>query len=210
MAGIFYGITRKECKEVTSSLKENGLLEIIAPKNVDNKMLAEHFKSLNIDEIADKQKKAKDIFRKKVKKLIVKYSVEFSIPFIIDLRFMAKPKYICNGEAEVHGIQFNGRVSICAALQFCPDDLVEKIIRYAVCIVAIKYEELCSNIKGFGVGSYDIMTGEKKIVGSINLPESKYSITLNPKVLNQIQNDYDLAFEQFGKEMEKQMINYIG
>ena len=209
MVGLFLGITRADCKEVSSSIKENGLLEITAPKNCTDKKISEHLRTLDIDAILEKQKKAKETFRKKIKKLIAKYAKEFDIPFPIDLRFIAKPKYLCNGEAEVNGIIFSGRVSFVTVLQFCPDAMVEKLVKYAVYMVAIRYEEICCNNPSFSVKTHDMMSGEDTLVGSIDVPESKYSINLKPSEVKKLQADYNEAVNQFHKEMEKQFISYI-
>lgn len=72
MDNLFFRVTKEDCQEVSSSQNENGLLEIVAPKNCDDKEIIKHIMGLGTTEY-DKQKRAKEAFRKKVSKMIDKY-----------------------------------------------------------------------------------------------------------------------------------------
>lgn len=206
MNEIFLNITKTDCKEVSYTMNEdNGLLEITTPRNYTEKEINEYVDTLD-DATWAKQKKAKEMFRKRVQEMIRIYAKDLDIPFRIDLRFLSKPKHICNGEAEVNGMLFSGRINILTVLQFCPDDIVKKIVRYAVYMVAVRYEELCCNITGFSLYTHDMLSGRDTEVCSVDVPESKYSIGLTPSEIQQIQSDYDKAFKQFIEEMNKQQI----
>lgn len=209
MNGLFFSITKADCIEASSTINDdNGLLEITTPRNYTEKEINEYLHTLD-DAVLDKQKKAKEVFRKRVQEMISIYAKELDIPFSMDLRLLSKSKHLCNGEAEVNGIVFSGRISILTVLQFCPDDIVQKIVRYAVYIVAIRYEELCRNITGFSLYTHDMLIGRDTEVGGVDVPESKYSINLTPGEIEQIQTDYDRAFKQFAEEMKKQQVCYL-
>lgn len=111
---VFFRIKNENCKEVTLSQLENGILEIIAPKDYGNaeikKYLNDHAAELAV--IEDKQKKATENFRKKVKKLIDDYSDEFKLNFVTKLRLQVKTKKLNEGKVELHGILFEGNLAL--------------------------------------------------------------------------------------------------
>ena len=64
MANIFYSLIIEDCQEIRSSVKENGLLELVIPKECSSKEFTDYFRSLDLVAIADKQAKEKEKFRK--------------------------------------------------------------------------------------------------------------------------------------------------
>ena len=86
MDSILFRIHKKDCKEVSSSIAENGFLEITVPKtDTADTALNKYLRDLSgekRDEIVTLQKKNNEAFRKKVKKLIDKYQKEFDLPFV--------------------------------------------------------------------------------------------------------------------------------
>lgn len=73
---------------MSSSQIENGLLEIVMPKNYDDIEFLNYIKDLSkveYNKILDKQEKVKKVFRENIKKLINKYKKEFKLPFTIRL-----------------------------------------------------------------------------------------------------------------------------
>lgn len=90
MDSILFRIHKKDCKEVSSSITENGFLEITVPKtDTADTALNKYLRDLSgekRDEIVTLQKKNNEAFRKKVKKLIDKYQKEFDLPFVTTLQ----------------------------------------------------------------------------------------------------------------------------
>ena len=88
MSSMFFYITKEDCQEMSSSQIENGLLEIVMPKNYDDIEFLNYIKDLSkveYNKILDKQEKVKKVFRENIKKLINKYKKEFKLPFTIRL-----------------------------------------------------------------------------------------------------------------------------
>lgn len=202
---IFFRIKNEDCKEVTLSQLENGILEIIAPKDYGNaeinKYLNDH--AAELIEIEDKQRKATEIFRKKVKKLIDKYSEEFKLNFVTNLRLQVKTKKLNEGKVELHGILFNGNLSLMSATQFIPEEVVEKIVRYTIYTMACQYEQIWSEIKGFKVGSFKFPDIGDVTETHYGVDESgKYRLDISNDEVTKIQEDYKDAVKQFCDYME--------
>lgn len=213
MENIFYSIIKADCQEISSSLNENGLLEFTIPKNCTNEELSKYFRSLGVEEhskIADKQKKAKEVFRKKVEKMIDKYRKEFDLPFIIRLRLQNETKKLNDCNVDLHGIVFTGHLSIVSILQYSPDELVEKIIRCTVFMIACQYEERCSQIKGMTTSVFMFPDGEIENSTYFEIPEdTKYRISVPYSKIEKINTDYEAACNQFLENLDKRPINYI-
>lgn len=202
---VFFRIKNENCKEVTLSQLENGILEIIAPKDYGNaeikKYLNDHAAELAV--IEDKQKKATENFRKKVKKLIDDYSDEFKLNFVTKLRLQVKTKKLNEGKVELHGILFEGNLALMSATQFIPDEVVEKIVRYTVYTMACQYEQIWSEIKGFKVGSFKFPDIGDVTETHYGVEESgKYHITMPYEEIQKIQEDYKEAVKQFCEYMD--------
>lgn len=210
MESIFFSVIKEDCQEVSSSQKENSLLEVVAPKNCTDREILKYIKSLNPEEyskIVDKQKKTKEAFRKKVNKMIDKYREEFNLPFLISLRLQTKTKKLNDCNVELHGIVFEGHLSIAVILQYFPDELVEKIIRCTVYMIACEYEDLFSKIKGLTVGALSFPDGEIESVKYSDIPEeAKYRISVEYSEIQKIKSDYNLAVKQVLDEMKRQTI----
>lgn len=202
---IFFRIKNEDCKEVSLSQLENGILEITAPKNYSNaeikSYLNDHAEELT--EIEDKQKKATEVFRKKVKKLIDEYSEEFKLNFVTNLRLQVKTRKLNEGKVELHGILFNGNLSLMSATQFIPEEVVEKIVRYTIYAMACQYEQLWSDIKGFKVGAFKLPDIQEVTETHYGVDESgKYHITMPYEEIQKIQEDYKEAVKQFCEYMD--------
>lgn len=213
MENIFYSIIKSDCQEISSSLNENGLLEFTIPKNCTDEEFSKYFRSLGTEEhskIADKQKKSKEVFRKKVNKMIDKYRKEFDLPFMIDLRIQSKTQKIndCNGE--FHGWVYESNLMIISILQYFPDELVEKIIRYTVYLIACQYEESYSKIKYMSVGALEFPDGEESIKQQYEVPEeAKYHVSVPYSKIKKMETDYKAACNQFSGDLKKHPIHYI-
>ncbi len=209
MDSLFFSVIKEDCREVSSSQNENGLLEIVAPKNCDDKAIIKHIMGLGTVE-HDKQKKAKEAFRKKVSEMIDKYKEEFNLPFIIRLRLQAKTKKLNDSSVERHGIVFEGNLSIAAILQYFPDELVEKIIRCTVYMIACEYEERSFEIKSLSVGTRSFPDGNIESSEHFEVPEeAKYSISLEYSEIQKIKSDYESAVKQILDGMKRQPIMNI-
>lgn len=209
MENIFYSIIKADCQEINSSLNENGLLELTIPKNCTDEERSKYFRSLGAEErskIADKQKKAKEAFRKKVNKMIDKYKKEFNLPLMIKLRLQNKTEKLNNCSVELHGLVFDSNLSIISILQYFPDELVEKIIRCTVYMIACQYEELCSQIKGISTGMFKFPDGEIESNTYEVSEEAKYRISVPYSEIEKIKADYEAACYQFREDLKKRQL----
>lgn len=208
MGNIFFNIIKKDCQEVSSYQKDNGLLDIVTPIEYDDNEVINYIK--NLDEynfVVDKQKKAKEVFRKKVRKLIDKYSVEFNLPFYSKLRIQEKSNKlnICN--LEVQGIVFEGIISISAIMQFFSDEIIEKIIKFSVYIIACKYEKLLSELGGVVVCSLNSRDKDAEYTRYEEIPEEKkYKISLENNEVEIIKSEYEFAFKEIIDYLKTQSI----
>lgn len=207
---MFFSVIKEECQEMSLSQKENGLLEIVLPKSCDDKELSKYINGLGMEEynkIVDKQKKSKEVFRKNVAKLIEKYKKEFNLPFEIKLRLQTKSNKLNDCNVEVHGIVFKGNMSIATLLQYFPDDIVEKIIRCTVYMIACEYEELFGRINGITMGVLEYTDSESEHCYYSEIEEEKkYRISLETSEIQKIKSDYELAVKQLFEEMKKKPI----
>lgn len=213
MESIFFSVVKQDCQEVSALQKENGLLEIIIPSDYDNNELGKYFNSLDEEEynkIVDKQKKAKEVFRKNVNKMINKFRDEFKLPFNIKLRIQTKTKKLSDWNIDVHGIFFEGNLSLIALLQYFSDELVEKIVRNTVLSIAREYEIKVSRIQGVATCNVDFINGEiesNEFYG--DLQNINYKIPLKYDEIREIISDYETGAGQIIKDMKKQPIMSI-
>lgn len=209
MDSIFFSVIKEDCQEVSSSQNENGLLQIVVPQNSNDREIVKYIKSLG-NEVYDKQKKEKEAFRKKVSKMIDKYKEEFNLPFMIKLRIQAKTKKLNDSSVESHGIVFEGNLSIAAILQYFSDELVEKIIRCTVYMIACEYEERSFEVKGVSAGTRSFPGGKIESSEHFEVPEEvKYSISLEYSEIQKIKSDYESAVKEIIDGMKKQPIMSI-
>lgn len=210
MESMFFCLKKEDCLVIDSSQKGNGLLEIVAPKNCSDRELLEYIRGLGMEEynkIIDRQKKAKEVFRKKVKKMIDKYKEEFDLPLMIDLRLQMRTKKLNDCNVELYGIFFKGNLSIAAGLQYYPDELIEKIIRCTIYALACKYERRFSSIKNMTTNTFSIPDGQMKSCEYYEVPEdAKYRVLLEADEAQRIISDYEAAIKQILNDMEKQPI----
>ncbi|MEE1249178.1 MAG: hypothetical protein UHU19_08135 [Lachnospiraceae bacterium] len=202
---VFFRIKNDDCNEVTLSQLENGILEIIAPKNYGNAEIKQYLNdhAAELEGIEDKQKKATEVFRKKVKKMIDVYSEEFKLNFVTNLRLQVKTRKLNEGKVELHGILFNGNLSLMSATQFIPEEVVEKIVRYTIYTMACQYEQLWSEIKGFKVGSFKVPDiGDVTETHYAVEETGKYRITMPYDEIQKIQDEYKDAVKQFCEYMD--------
>lgn len=210
---IYIRINKEDCQEITSS-HDNGLLELVVPKDVSNADLNKYLNSISSEfaVIQDEQKKTTEIFRKKVRVLIEKYVDEFKIDnrLSIKLRLQTKTRKLNDCNVSAHGITFDANMDILGALQYLPDDVVEQIVRCTVYMIACEYEELWSNIKNFNVGKFTYPDKEE-IVSSSKIPEEeKYHLNISYDEVQKIKADYAAACQKFSDLMQKAPISYIG
>lgn len=212
MDSMFYRVIKEDCQKMSFSQKENGLLEIVMPKDYDNKELSKFISGLGSEEyskIVDKQKKAKEVFRNKAKQMIDKYREEFKLPFLINLRIQTKTKKFNDCSVELHGIVFEGHLSLVFFLQYFSDELLEKIIRCTVFIMACEYEQRFSELDVVTTNVFNISDGGIKRINCTKIPkEAKYRITLEYSEIEKIKADYDAAYKQILDDMKKYPIMY--
>ena len=208
MDSILFRIYRKDCKEVSSSIAENGLLEVTVPKtDTADAALNKYLRELSADkraEIVELQKKNNEAFRKKVKKLIDKYQKDFDLPFITTLQIRKQTKKLNDGRVELHGIVFEGKMLLAPPLQYMSDDVIKKIVRCTVYMLAVDYETKWSEINSItvGTGRYPDMDSFK--TESAPVPkEEKYRILYPYNEINLIKADYEKAVKQYIDEMKK-------
>lgn len=212
MENIVYSIIKADCQEISSSLNENGLLEFTIPKNCTDEEFSRYLCSLGAEErskITDKQKKTKEAFRKKVNEMIDKYKKEFDLTLFIKLRLQNKTKKVNDYNVQIQGIEFNGNLSIISILQYFPDELVEKIIRCTVYMIACQYQELYSQVKGMSVGTFKFPDEEIESKTYKISEEEKYRIPVPYSEIEKIKTDYEAACNQFFEDLDKHPISYI-
>lgn len=205
--GIFFRFIRTDCKKISSSVAENGLLEIKVPTDVTNEDFNKYINSLGAAkyaEIADKQKKSKEAFRKYTKKIIDKYADEFGLDFGISLQLREKTNKLNDCRIELNGMVFEGKMLFGIPIQYMPDDVVESIIRYTVYLLAIEYETRWSEIHSFTVGTgrfpdMDSFTEKSAPVSE----EAKYRITIPKAKIDKMAAEYNKAVKKYNAEMQK-------
>ncbi len=210
MKNIFYSIIKADCQEISSSLNDNGLLEVTIPKNCTNEELSKYFYNFGEEEqskIVDKQKKAKEVFRKKVKKMIEKYRKEFDLDLIISLRIQNDTKKLNDCRVEVHGISFDSNLLVSSFLQYSPDELVEKMIRSTVFEIACQYAELWDKIKSMSAGVFEPSGGETKTQYKVS-EKGKYRVSVPDSEIKKINEDYETACKQIVEDLSKRSIRY--
>lgn len=200
MAGIFFSLNKTACNEITSTLNENGLPEITAPESTSDSDIINYLHSIDErDGIGVKQEKGKKAFRKKVKELGNKYSKELHLDFCINITLKTKTKKLIDWHVDVHGIVFDGYISLDAVLQFFPDELIDKLIHFAVCSIAKEYEQMCSRLTDLTVGRADISTGETISKTRYSGAGPKYTFPLSESKEKKIVSDFKKAAEEITK-----------
>lgn len=145
---IFLQIKKRNCQEITSSQLDNGLLEVVVPENCSNSDINQYVNSILRSEFAvieNKQKKATEMFRKKVEQLIEKYKKHFNLNLQISLRIQTRTQKLNDYHVELHGTSFDANMSLIKYLQFVSDDILEKIVKVTVFDIASEYETLYYN-----------------------------------------------------------------
>lgn len=206
---IFFRIKYENCQEITSSQLDNGLLEVVVPENCSNSDIEQYLNSISseFDVIEKKQKKATEIFRKKVEQLIEKYKKHFNLNLLINLRIQTKTRKLNDCHVELHGISFDANMSLKKHLQFVSDDILEKIVKCTVYDLACKYETLCSRINGIVVGASTFPDFEKVDTSYYNFPKSaKYVLTIPADELEKMKSDYYDASKQLNDFLKKNPI----
>ena len=193
---------------MSSSIAENGLLEITVPKTdtadtTHNKYLCE-LSGEECDEIVTLQKKNNEAFRKKVKKLIDKYQKDFDLPFVATLQIRKQTKKLNDCRVELHGIVFEGKVFLAPLLQYMPDDVIEKIVRCTVYMLALDYENKWSEINSITVGTGEYLDMDSFETKSATVSkEKKYRIQYPYNEINLIKADYEKTIKQYIDEMNR-------
>ena len=206
MDSILFRIHKKDCKEVSSSITENGFLEITVPKtDTADTALNKYLRDLSgekRDEIVTLQKKNNEAFRKKVKKLIDKYQKEFDLPFVTTLQIRKQTQKLNDCRVQLHGIVYEGKVLLAPPLQYMPDDVIEKIVRCTVYMLALDYENKWSEINSItvGTGKYPDMDSFETKSATVS-KEEKYRILYPYNEINLIKADYEKAIKQYIDEM---------
>lgn len=210
MDRMFFYVKNEESEELSSSQKEDSLLEIVVPTKCDDKTILEYIKSLGkeeYNEIVYKQNKAKEVFRKKVNKIIKKCKEKFKLPFVIYLRIPSKPKKLIEYNLESHGIIFEGNISISVIFQYFSEELIEKIIRYLVYMIACEYERKVGLAKDVMFICSEYPDGEiKNVICCDELEEGKYHVVLGNNEIQEIKSDYELAIKQISSDMKNRPI----
>ena len=134
----------------------------------------------------------------------------FDLTLFIKLRLQNKTKKVNDYNVQIQGIEFNGNLSIISILQYFPDELVEKIIRCTVYMIACQYEELYSQVKGMSVGTFKFPDGESESKTYKIPEEEKYRISVPYSEIEKIKADYEAACNQFLEDLDKRPISYIG
>ncbi len=207
MHDIYFRIKKTDTKDISYVFEENGLLEMTVPRESRDDEINEFFKNLGskkIKELADEQKKYKETFRTKIKDRIKEYRKEFDLPFTIDLQVRNKTNKLNDCHVDVHGTQFEGKMQLWSILQFVSYEIVDKIVRCTVYMMALDYEDITSKIKGVTSSSLRIST-EIKLVSkeTYEVPEKlKYHIPLPQDDIKKIQADYEKAAKQFHAEIK--------
>ena len=151
--------------------------------------------------IADKMKEA---FREKVLKIIDEMKKEFDLKLYTTLTIKSNTRELCKAHAEVHGIDISGKIMINSILQDFSDDVVEKVIKSSVYMLAQDYEDKCSKVTSVKVGSADLSAGEIKSSTMATLPaEIKFRLNVSRQEYLKIDEDYAAAIKQINEELKK-------
>ena len=146
----------------------------------------------------------KEAFREKATKLIDKVKKEFGITIHTKLTIKSRSKELCKGRAEVSGIVFTGNIMLCDVLIGFSDEVVEKAIRYAVYMMAIDYENKCSEIKGVSMKTADFPDGKEKDSVLMEVPaELKFQLNVSHQEYMKIVDDFNSAIKQINGELSK-------
>lgn len=207
---MYFRMIKANCVAMSYIVEENGLMDLTVPMDCEKSDICEFLNNLgqdNLDEIVDKQKKNKEKFRIKLHKQIRKYADDFNIPFYISLQLRAQTKKLNDSHVDLYGISFNGKMQLVSVLQYFPEDIVNKIVRYTVLGVAIDYEKLCRQIIGIRIGGFqypDVDSAEEEYHNKPD--EANYKITMSDDEIKRIQADYDDAVKRFKDAMKKSPI----
>ncbi len=214
MYNIFFRIKKTDCEDISYKFEKNGLLEITVPRASGNAEINDFFRNLGaeqLEELADKQKKYKEAFRKKTKKKINKYLKEFDLPFLVDLQLRNQTKKLNDCHVDVHGIVIEGKMLLVSVLQFVSDEIVDKIVRCTVYMLACDYENVSNNMKSITVAVNKFPEEIENISEThYEVPkEMKYEITIPYDEIKKIQANYEEAVKQFVSEMKADPIMSI-
>ena len=210
---LFVNVKNENCNVASHVLLPNGLLEICMPKNSTADDVTNYIRSIkpewnNINEV---QKKATKAFRKKVYGLISKYEREFCLKNLsIGLRI--SPQMSCFGKTsiEIRGLFFDGTITLLHTLQYCSDEIIEKIVRSIVCELAFRFEELWSKIIGI---ESDSVNFQKREIDKVTLykvsDDRRYHVPVDSSVIEQIVSDAESAASDYNIFVNKNKIGQI-
>lgn len=151
--------------------------------------------------MADKMKEA---FREKVLKIIDEMKKEFDLKLYTTLTIKSNTRELCKAHAEVHGIDISGKIMLCAILQEFSDDILDKVIRYAVYMLAVDCEDKCSRIKGIKACLVAYPDTEVKSTYTADAPEGlKYCLNVTHQEYLRIVDEYNAAIKQINEELKK-------
>lgn len=192
MRNMYFSIVKGNGTEVSCGVCDNGILEFQVPHNLDRKEITKilcNLKAEECNEIIGIQKKEKEKFRKKVNQMIDVYKKEFNLQFGINLRLQSKPKKLMNSQFDIYGIIPEGLITIGDILQFYPDDIVKKIVRFAVSAIAIQCENKFRKINAMETTCVSVSNGDMKKHTSYIAENEKYHLPLSKNMMKAIENE---------------------
>ena len=139
--------------------------------------------------------------------MVNKYTKEFELPFEIKRRIQSKTKKLNDCNDEFHGWVYESNLLIKSLLQYLPDKLVEKIIRYTVYLIAWQYEESYRQVKTMSIGSFEYPDGVKSITHFKVAEEAKYHISVPYSEIKKMESAYKVACKQIIEDLEKRPIS---
>ncbi len=216
MRGVFFKVVEGDCRDISYTLDEKGLLNFEAPKGYSDKELINFLKCMDKTEyrnIIETQKKATEEFRKAVYELMEKYRKELNINFHVALRIQTNSKKLIDFRVEVRGITFSGNMMLVSHLQYVPFDLIEKLVKGAVLGIGIEYEDICSRITGRIVCDCDFVGFEPPVIKkatSYKFPEEdRYHVNMDKARKTQIINEGTDAYKEILELQENEKYGII-
>ncbi len=144
MSTILTRIKQEDCKRMSYSIKENGLVEIIAPKTWDDKKIAKRFFNMEFkefDSIRIQQDREVNSFRKKIMPMVHEYMEKYKIPGYCGLRIAYKTEELFKGDVKIYRRRgtIRGMITLNRRLVFDNADW-EDIIPWCVYEIGSEYE----------------------------------------------------------------------
>lgn len=182
---------------VSYTAREDGLLELSMP-NCASYEVQYHismFFALVLDKdeikkIISKQNKMQEDFRKRVNQMVDKYRKEFDLNFDIKVGLITKARKINDANLKQHGEILQSHLILRDSLQYAPDEIVDRIIRYTIFYIARQYETFyCSDELG-------------------EIVDPKYKVPISDIEICKIVVDYKAAVEELEKSLKAYPIKY--